>query len=389
MTLPRIQSLVRRRRVQVLAVVLLVPFLVVAPLHLFMPATAKAHGVVGPVQVGISFSPRRAADAGLDYRSAFTRLEALHFRVIRLSAYWDEIDQNGYDQLDWMMTEARRAGQPIALTVGMKALGWPEFFIPESLMPAGGLKQGQDVASDSSIRDATLSFVEDTVLRYRDNPALVAWQIENEPFNRAGPQRLWIDATFLRDEITSVRQLDTGHHRPLIVNAFSHFNLLFDQASARQGFDLRQWLGFEADSAEQDGLSILGKGDVLGLDVYTAIGYQFLGQDHMSRADGDWPDRLGKVRDLALRQGKQAWITEAQAEPWESGPTNPGDPKSTSPQAIRSLFANLKDAGFTTVLFWGSEYWLSRADHGDSRWIDTIKAILRGEAKAPSMAMAA
>jgi hypothetical protein len=384
MTLPRIQSLVLRRRVQALAIVLLVPFLAVAPLHLLMPATAKAHGVLGPVQVGISFSPQRAAYLGLDYRSAFTRLEALHFRVIRLSAYWDQIDQDGYAQLDWMMNEAKRAGQPIALTVGMKALGWPEFFIPASAMPAAGLIQGQDVASDSSLRDATLSFVNDTVLRYRDNPALIAWQVENEPFNRAGPQRLWIDAEFLRDEITSVRQLD-NHHRPLIVNAFSHFNLVFDQASARQGFDLRQWLGFEADSAERDGLSVLSRGDVLGLDVYTAIGYSFLGQDHMSHADGDWPDRLARVRDLVRKQGKQAWITEAQAEPWESATNSYADPKSTSPQAIRSIFANLKDAGFSTVLFWGSEYWLWRADQGDTRWIDTIKGILRGEARAPAM----
>jgi hypothetical protein len=384
MTLPRIQSLVLRRRVQALAIVLLVPFLAVAPLHLLMPATAKAHGVVGPVQVGISFSPRRAAYLGLDYQSAFTRLEAMHFRVIRLSAYWDQIDQDGYTQLDWMMSEARRAGQPIALTVGMKALGWPEFFIPASAMPAAGMTQGQDVASDSSLRDATLSFVADTVLRYRDNPALIAWQVENEPFNRAGPQRLWIDAEFLRDEITSVRQLD-AHHRPLIVNAFSHFNLVFDQASARQGFDLRQWLGFEADSAERDGLSVLNRGDVLGLDVYTAIGYSFLGQDHMSNADGDWPDRLARVRDLVRKQGKQAWITEAQAEPWEPGANSYADPKSTSPQAIRSIFANLKDAGFSTVLFWGSEYWLWREDQGDPRWIDTIKAILRGEAKAPAL----
>ena len=384
MTLPRIQSLVLRRRVQALAIVLVVPLLAVAPLHLLMPATAKAHGVVTPVQVGISFSPRRAAYLGLDARSAFTRLEAMHFRVIRLTAYWDQIDQDGYGELDWMMSEAKRAGQPIALTVGMKGLGWPEFFIPDSMMPAAGLVQGQDVASDSSLRDATLSFVSDTVLRYRDNPALMAWQIENEPFNRAGPTRLWIDAEFLKDEITRVRQLD-GHQRPLIVNAFSHFNLVFDQASARQGFDLRQWLGFEADSAERDGLSGLSRGDVLGLDVYTAIGFSFLGQDHMSHADSDWPDRLARVRDLVRKQGKQAWITEAQAEPWESATDSYADPKSTSPQAIRSIFANLKDAGFSTVLFWGSEYWLWRAEQGDPRWIDTIRAILRGEARAPAM----
>jgi hypothetical protein len=272
--------------------------------------------------------------------------------------------------------------------VGMKALGWPEFYIPGSVMPVDGLSSGQDVATDPSIREAALAFVDQTVLRYRDNGALIAWQVENEPFNRAGPDRLWIDANFLRDEITSVRALD-GHQRPMIVNAFSHFNLVFDQASARQGFDLRQWLGFDADSAERDGLSVLKRGDILGLDVYTAIGYQFLGQDHMSRADGDWPDRLAAARDLARKQGKQAWITEAQAEPWESAGNSYNNPKSTSPEAIRSIFANLKDAGYSTVLFWGSEYWLSRADHGDTRWIDTIKGILRQEATAPLMALRA
>ena len=377
-----------RRRVQVLAIALLVPFLLVAPLHLFMPATAKAHGIPAPVQVGISFSPQRAAYLGLDYRVAFKRLEAMHFRVIRLSTYWDQVDREGYDQLDWLMSEARKSHQPVALTVGMKALGWPEFFIPASAVPVGGLHQGQDVATDSAFREAALSFVDATVDRYRDNPVLVAWQVENEPFNRAGPQRLWIDAEFLRDEIASVRALD-GHHRPVIVNAFSHFNLVFDQASARQGFDFRQWLGFDADSAERDGLSVLGRGDVLGLDVYTAIGYQFLGSDHMSHADGDWPDRLARVRDLAHKQVKLAWITEAQAEPWESSDLNYANPKSTSPSAIRGIFANLKDAGFTTVLFWGSEYWLWRADQGDTRWVDTIKGILRDESKAPSMALTA
>jgi hypothetical protein len=377
-----------RRRVQVLAIALLIPFVLLGPLHLFMPATAKAHGIPAPVQVGISFSPQRAAYLGLDYRVAFKRLEAMHFRLIRLSTYWDQVDREGYDQLDWLMSEARKSHQPVALTVGMKALGWPEFFIPASAAPVGGLHQGQDVATDSAFREAALSFVVATVDRYRDNPVLIAWQVENEPFNRAGPQRLWIDAEFLRDEIASVRALD-GHHRPVIVNAFSHFNLVFDQASARQGFDFRQWLGFDADSAERDGLSVLGRGDVLGLDVYTAIGYQFLGSDHLSHADGDWPDRLARVRELAHKQGKLAWITEAQAEPWESSDLNYANPKSTSPSAIRGIFANLKDAGFTTVLFWGSEYWLWRADQGDTRWVDTIKGILRDESKAPAMPLTA
>jgi hypothetical protein len=384
MTLARISAQLQRRRVQSLALVLLLPFLAVTQLHLLTPATAKAHGVVAPVQVGTSFSPSRAAYLGLDYKKAFRRLEAMHFRVIRLSAYWDEVDTDGYGQLDWLMSEARRSHQPVVLTVGMKALGWPEFFIPETMLPATPLQNGEDAASVSTIRDGALAFVEQTVLRYRDNPALYGWQVENEPFNRAGPDRLWIDSAFVQDEITSVRQLD-GHKRPVIVNAFSHFNLVFDQASARQGFDLGQILGFDANSAESDSLSVLKRGDVLGLDVYTAIGYEFLGSDHLSHADSDWPDRLAQLHDKARTQGKQAWVTEAQAEPWDASPDTYSNPKSTSPKAIRSLFANLKDAGFTTVLFWGSEYWLWRQDNGDSRWVDTIKSILSKESAAPPL----
>ncbi|HSO92879.1 MAG TPA: hypothetical protein VLS53_00230, partial [Candidatus Dormibacteraeota bacterium] len=331
MSLPNLRSLILRRRVQTMALALLLPFIAIAQAHLFSPASAKAHANLAPVQVGISFSPRRAAALGLEYHSAFRRLEAMHFRVIRLSAYWNQIDRDGYDQLDWLMQEAAKNKQPIVLTVGMKGLGWPEFYIPGDFVPSG-LKDGQDVAADPTLRDATMTFVENTVFRYRDNPALLAWQVENEPFNRAGPSRLWIDAGFLESEMATVRRLDE-HQRPMIVNAFSQFNLVFDQASARHPFDVRELLGFQADSAERDSLHALNKGDILGLDVYTAIGYRFLGQDRLSRADGNWPDRLDSLHSLAATQGKEAWITEAQAEPWEASKDTFTNPKSTSPQA--------------------------------------------------------
>jgi hypothetical protein len=160
---------------------------------------------------------------------------------------------------------------------------------------------------------------------------------------------------------------------------------VFDQASARHPFDVRELLGFQADSAERDSLAVLSKGDILGLDVYTAIGYRFLGQNRLSHADSDWPDRLEALQRLATSQAKQGWITEAQAEPWEASRDTYTNPKSTSPQAIRNIFNNLADAGYSTVLFWGSEYWLWRADHGDTRWLDTVRRILYDEAKAPPM----
>jgi hypothetical protein len=360
----------------------LVSFLLTEPLHVFTPTSVGAEAT-GPVQVGISFSAERAEALGLDYQVAFRRLEAMHFRLIRLSVYWDEADNFGYQDVDWLMAEAQRKGQPVALAVGMKGLGWPEFFIPMRVKPVD-LGNGKDVASDSDLRQAALQFIQSTVDRYRNNRALVAWQVENEPFDRAGPQRWWIDSGFVSEEVETVRLLD-HHDRPVILNTFSHFNLIFDEASNRGGFDVKQLLGFDSNSAEQDSLALLHRGDILGLDVYTAIGYHFLGQNHLVQADADWADQLQHLRDAAQAQGKQAWITEAQAEPWEATYATYADPVSTSPTAIRHLFVALKDAGFKTILLWGSEYWLWRADNGDPRWINTVQQILDSEGKAPAV----
>jgi hypothetical protein len=383
----RIRSWFLLRRVQVGIALLIVGAILTGPLHLLKPARAKAHAAPVPVQVGISFSPLRASALGLDYKEAFKRLESLHFRIIRLSAYWDETEANGYDQLDWLMSEAQRSRQPVALSVGMKGLGWPEFFIPARVMPAD-IKEGHDVAQDPDLAEAAISFVEKTLERYKDNRALIAWQVENEPFNRAGPMRLWIDPAFVRREVALVK-LNDPRHRPVIVNAFSHHNLIFDQASDRQGISLKRLLGFDADQAERDSLSVIDPGDILGLDVYTAIGYRFLGRSHLSRADSDWADRLSRWRDQALKQRKRAWITEAQAEPWEATSETYTSPLSISPKEILSTFLNLKEAGYSTVLLWGSEYWLWRADAGDARWLDAVRHILSGEARAPSMQLAA
>jgi len=379
-------SLRRSGRLPSIVVGLFVLAGLVGPLHLLMPARAKALAVLPPVAVGTSFSPLRAANLGLDYQAAFKQLETMHFRVIRLSAYWNEVDAFGYGDLDWLTAEAERSGQPIVLSVGMKGVGWPEFYIPPAAFTGPIPAAGHDVTQDPGLRDAAMKFVENTVVRYRHNRALYAWQIENEPFNRAGPSHWWISPAFVSDEIEATRSLD-DRHRPVIVNAFGHFNLFFDQASNRDGLDLRSLLGFEGDSAEKQSLSVLNQGDILGLDVYTGIGYQLMGGNHLSRAGSDWPEQIAHWRTVARVQGKQAWITEAQAEPWEASMTTFANPKSVSPAAIRTMFGALKDGGYSTILLWGSEYWLWRAASGDTQWIDTVQSILHSEARAPSLTL--
>jgi hypothetical protein len=301
-----------------------------------------------PVQVGTSFNPRHAAYLGLDWKVAYRRLEAMHFKVIRVSAYWDQIDAEGYDQLDWIMKESHASGQPILLSVGMKGLGWPEYYIPDRLAPR--TEEGGDVSQDHSLGTEVVGFVSATVQRYLSLPEIVGWQVENEAFNLAGPHRWHIGESLLRSEIAAVKALDA---RPIVLNVFGHFNMLFDHTSNRGGFDLKSLLGFESDTAEARSLALLERGGILGLDVYTEIGYQFLGRDGVSRAGSDWASKAGHWRSVAQKQGKQAWVTEAQAEPWEASMATYAEPHSTTAADIPARFAAIRAQGFTTVLLWG------------------------------------
>jgi len=348
------------------------PWVKAAPVH----ATTLSYPA--PATVGTSFSPRHATYLGLDWQESYRRLEAMHFKVIRLSAYWDQIDAEGFGQLDWLLNESQASGQPVVLSVGMKGLGWPEFYIPRPLQPR--TEDGGDVGQDPLLRAGVIDFVQETVWRYRDNPVLLAWQVENEPLNPAGPHRWTIGRDTLVQEVAALKAIDS---RPVIINAFGHFNMLFDRTSNRHGFDFGALLGFESNTAEAQSLGVLGRGDILGLDVYTEIGYRFLGQDGVSHAGSDWAAKAGHWRSVALGQGKQAWVTEAQAEPWEASINTYGDPKSTVAEEIHTRFASIRARGFGTILLWGSEYWLWRADNGDSSWLDAVKGILASNAAAP------
>jgi hypothetical protein len=313
--------------------------------------------------IGTSFARWRAEGRGLDYRAAFERILAMRFGMLRLSASWLEIEQSGYEHLDWLLTAAQRARQPVLLTLGMKAMGWPEFYLPAGLNP-----------NDRAAQRRAIVHLQEVARRYRDNPALVAWQIENEPFNRSGPHAWWLPRSLIRAEAEAVRALDRD--RPLVITTFAHFDTGLDRTSSRHQSTWKRRLGL-AVPAEREALSLLHRGDILGLDVYPAIGW--LDPGGLAQLARAAPDQLASVarwRRIAREQGKRLWVTEAQAEPWEArSPT--GEPVSIQPEAIGRLVNLLAAIGVETILLWGSEYWLRRAEDGDPRWVDAVSLVLK------------
>ena len=313
-------------------------------------------------RLGTTFTRWRAESLGLDYRAAFERVCELGLGPIRLAASWREVAQFGLAHLDWLLAEAQARSQRVLLTVGMKAPGWPEFHLPEGLEPG-----------DPSVQRRALEHIASVVDRYRDRAVIDAWQIENEPFNRSGPRSLWIPRAVVRREAQLVRSRDP---RPIVITTFAHFDEGLDRTSSRHQSRWRRRLGF-AIPAECEALALLRPGDVLGTDVYRAIGWKdSAGAGKIGRAAEDQLEWVAHWRRIARQQGKRFWVTEAQAEPWEWQRLAQGDPITVQPASIVGLVSELTAAGIDTILLWGVEYWLWRQDQGDARWVETLKMLL-------------
>ena len=295
------------------------------------------------MRVGVSYSHRHARYLGLDPITSFKRVAAMGFSPLRLSAYWNEVASEGYGALDALISVAERAQAKVVLTLGMKAIRWPEFFVPTEI-------------SRRNRREVLLEFVASTVRRYRSSPALEAWQVENEPRNRSGPGRRLVPIRLLTEEMAVVRELDS---RPRVISAFFHFAEPLDSLS-------RPWPWKDPMS---EILPLLGGGDVLGIDVYPFAPVR-LGMLHwQSRASLDWPAKAGRLRAAVHSAGAEAWVLEAQAEPWYPCSFEAGD--------MTIVFGGLRNAGFGTVLLWGCEFWLKRDAEGDPSWLSQAQAILR------------
>ena len=321
--------------------------------------------------VGVSFTRWRAESLGLDYQRTFRRIREMGFNLIRLSASWREIEEFGYQHLDWLMAEAERTGQRVLLTVGMKALGWPEFYLPQRLVPDAPF--GTDLARGPLVT-TTLAFVREVVLRYRVRTCLTAWQIENEPFNRSGPQGWWIARRLVAAEARLVRSLDP---RPVAVTAFAHFNDGMDRASSRFQSKWLRRLGLDL-PAEREALATLRRDDILGLDVYRAIGWSRTAEEQeVARAEDDQFDHVRAWRRITRDQGKRLWITEAQAEPWEASARTRDNPLSVRPADMVDLATQLTALEVEALMLWGGEYWIWREQSGDPRWIESASRVLK------------
>ena len=344
---------------------------------LALAAGARGHAASphagAPRHFGATFSPADLQGRGLDWRAALDAGDELGLDFLRVPASWDRIEpkegQLDFAELDELIERAAGKNYSLLLTVGMKAPRWPEYHLPgwaqpqldlfETLVdffsiPFLGQHVGAEVSTDPVLRQRTLDFVKETVRHVKGLPsarAVVAYQVENEPMDKAGPRRWWLGADLVAEEAALIRAEDPG--RPLVVNCWCE-----DQR-------ISSFPWGDGDYATRNALAI---GDVIGLDTYWGVGDIPANQlDAMNRC----VNRPRKVLARAEALGKDAWIVESQAEGWGSYQPTPDD--------VRWLVHQHESLDFKTILLWGFETWYEKkVKKGDTALWDVVEELASG-----------
>jgi Beta-galactosidase len=318
-----------------------------------------------PRILGTTFSPLQCHYLGLDSQETFRRICALGFDRIRLCAYWHEIERSpnqfDFSGLDWLLEACDRYGTEVVLAVGMKVPRWPEFHFPDWFKAEHNIQgRPEPIDTDAAIADLTLRFTEKVVSHTRLAAPIKYWQIENEPFTKL--------------DITAGRHLSYGFVQQEV-------SLVRTLARADQKIALTGSIALPgADNPDDDRAfrECLRLADAVGINVYTKvpIGPVF----YLEPKPVFWQKLQQWQADL-VAHGKEAWIAESQAEPWEHNQLvamNKFEHFSSSPKQTTRLVSSLSRMGYSTVLLWGCEYWYWQKKNGHNLWWWSVEQMVRG-----------
>jgi len=295
---------------------------------------------------GVTFSKKKALDLNLDWKKFYTDIfDDLGVKKIRLSAYWDEIEneENKYfwEDLDWQIKEADKRGVKIILAVGGRLPRWPECHFP---VWAEELEEERREAR-------LLKYIEETVKRYKEEPAITAWQVENEPFLAKFGNCPKLDKNFLDQEIALVKKLD---ERPVIVTDSGELSLWIPAAKRADIF-----------------------GTTMYRDTYSAHLKRYI---HYPIT----PAFFRFKKNLAdLASEPKDWIViELQAEPWCPVPyeeaTKEDRDRTMNLTKFKEMIEFSSQTGFKEFYLWGVEWWYWEKEvNGDSLMWEEVKKLFK------------
>lgn len=290
-----------------------------------------------PITWGATFEKDFAQKLGLNWRAAYLALfDDLEMKNIRLAARWPDIEpQEGkynFADLDWQIEQAAKRGAKIILAVGFKLPRWPECHMP-------------DWVGDK--KPALLKYIETTVNRYKNEPAITTWEVENEPFLSFGECPA-LDADLLDQEIALVKKLD---NRSILITDSGELSLWVRAAK---------------------------RGDIFGTTMYRWVWNKFLGSYKYPLPPSFFRAKE-RIARLFVGQEKPFIVIELQGEPWthkQIYEISVEEQLALMPLAeFNETIDYAKQTGFSDYYLWGVEWWYYLKEKGQGEYWERVKEL--------------
>lgn len=294
---------------------------------------------------GFTWSVPYARQLGLDPQADLERaLETLRPSHVRIPAYWAEIEPvRGTYRFDWLdaqLDAAARYDAGVLLAVGSRLPRWPECWEPEWAARLSDLQERRRVQ---------LAYLRAVYERYKDHPAVVAWQVENEPLYDVYAVCPGMTRELVVEELRFVRRREAERG--------DKAKPVFTTDSGEWSF----WIGYA------------GETDGLGISVYRFALTRFGTLRHWYFT----PKWYWRRAQLLSRFTGPIMISEFQMEPWtlrEIQLTPVGEQFNTfSIEQMRKNFRYAERLGFSSISFWGVEWWMWMIDQGHPEFWEEAK----------------
>jgi hypothetical protein len=313
-----------------------------------------------PLELGTSFIPDYAESYGLNPQATLTAiLSQLQIKQLRLVSYWEDIEPTpgvyNFSTLDWEFALANQYGAKVSLSIGLRQPRWPECHEPSWA-----------ASEPTSVWEPQLySFMTAVVNRYKDNPALGSYELENEFFLKAFGQCTNFSRSRLVSEFNMVKKLDPNH--PIIISRSDN------------------WVGIPVGQPVPD--------------EYAISVYKRVWDSNFTHRYFEYPLPPWFYGALAgyeeLWSGKNMIIHELQAEPW--APNGQQITQLSTKEMAKSMNATIlkkriaygEDTGMRTIYLWGAEwwYWMKVHNHDPSDWNVVKAAVAQANAGNQKLAL--
>lgn len=281
-----------------------------------------------PTTFGATFISSYAEGFGLDPQQTMqATIDDLGIKRFRLVSYWRTIEKEpgvyDFSDLDWQFEKVEKAGGSVSLAIGLRQPRWPECHAPE-------WAKNQDI---DEWYPKLRTFMTKVIERYKDRPALISYQLENEFFMTVFGDCPDHSAWRLQEEFALVKSLDTN--TPVVVSRSNN------------------WVGIPINEP---------RADIVGISIYKRIWEKVITKRYYEYPIPAWYySFLAGATKIAT--GKDTFVHELQAESWlpEGYDMRTASVqemyKSMNPEMLKKRLQYGADTGMKTLDLWGPEWW--------------------------------